>query len=297
MPRLAHLKAIQAFEAVARTGSVTQAAADLSVSQSAVSYHIQVLETALGVRLFDRRSRSVRLTASGERLLPHVREGLQSIERGLQAITGSRADAVVRVAVLPMFASRWLAPRLSEFWDRHPNTELSFTHDNAALVDADPAGESTDVAIQWGVGMWQGVDSRLLLPAPLIATCSPELLRRTPIRSVADLAAHTLLHVDDHEMWRQWLAQAGGDAALATRGLLMSDRHFQLSATLNGVGVSLFIRSFIQSELDKGTLVSPLPVEVTTAFAYHLVRPRRAKHGSGATRFYDWITSRAASSA
>lgn len=293
MARIAHLKAVQAFEAVARTGSVTLAAVDLSISQSAVSYHIQVLETALGVKLLDRRSRSVLLTEAGLQLLPHVRNGLQSIERGIQSITKADTNAVVRVAVLPMFASRWLAPRLSEFWDQHPKTELSFTHDNNAFGTADPLGNKTDVAIQWGVGDWAGVDCRLLLPAPLVVTCSPELLKRAPIDSIADLSTHTLLHVDDHEMWRQWLAKAGGKETLAEKGLLMSDRHFQLSATQNGVGVSLFIRSFIQSELDKGVLVCPLPMELTTKFAYYLVRPTRSKHGLSATRFHDWIFTRA----
>lgn len=294
MAKVTHLRAIQAFEAVARTGSITLAAADLSISQSAVSYHIQVLEAGLGVKLLDRSARHVRLSAAGERLLPHVREGLQAIERGLQAVVKANSSTVVRVAVLPMFASRWLAPRLSEFWDKFPKTELSFTHDNNTFVASDDFGEQTDVAIQWGTGDWKGVDCRLLLPAPFIATCSPDLLRRTPIKTVADLASHTLLHVDDHEMWRQWLAMAGGDEALAQKGLMMSDRHFQLSATLNGVGVSLFIRSFIESELDKGTLVSPLPLEFTTEFAYYLVRPRRTKHSIGASNFYDWILSRAA---
>ncbi len=296
MARVAHLKAIQAFEAVARTGSVTLAAEDLLVSQSAISYHIQVLEAALGVKLFDRRARRVQLTMAGERLLPHVRDGLQSIERGLQSVAKTNASTIVRVAVLPMFASRWLAPRLSDFWDKFPKIELSFTHDNTALIVTDPTGENTDVAIQWGVGGWKGVECQLLLQAPLIATCSPDLLKRAPIKSVSDLAAHTLLHVDDHEMWRQWLLQARGDETLAQKGLLMSDRHFQLSATLNGVGISLFIRSFIQSELDKGLLVSPLPLEFATAFSYYLVRPKRGLAG-GASRFHEWIVTRASSPA
>lgn len=294
MAKVTHLRAIQAFEAVARTGSITHAAADLSISQSAVSYHIQILEAALGVKLLDRSARHVRLSTAGERLLPHVRDGLQAIERGLQSIMKANSSTVVRVAVLPMFASRWLAPRLSEFWDKFPKTELSFTHDNNTFVASDNFSDQSDVAIQWGTGDWKGVDCRLLLSAPFIATCSPDLLQRTPIKTVADLAAHTLLHVDDHAMWRQWLVKAGGDETLARKGLMMSDRHFQLSATLNGVGISLFIRSFIQSELDKGTLVSPLPWEFTTDFAYYLVRPKRTNHSAGASNFYDWILSRAA---
>ena len=293
MARVAHLKAIQAFEAVARTGNVTLAAAALSVTQSAISYHIQVLENDLAVKLFDRGSRGVRLTEAGLQLLPFVRDGLVSIDRGLRAVAKVKTNDVVRVAVLPMFASRWLAPRLSEFWDKYPKTELAFTHDNNTYTNTANPGEIADVAIQWGFGDWPDVESRLLLRAPLVATCSPELLKRAPIRKIADLSNHSLLHVDNHMMWQQWLKRAEADEALAEKGLLMSDRHFQLSATLNGVGVSLFIRSFIQNELDKGTLVCPLALEYDTDYAYYLARSKRLKHSVAATRFYEWILSQA----
>ena len=294
MPRMAHLKAIQAFEAVARCGNVTSAAEALSVTQSAISYHLRILETDLAVKLFDRGSRGVTLTEAGQRLLPFVRDGLLSIDRGMRAVSAVKSSDVVRVAVLPMFASRWLAPRLSGFWDKFPNTELSFTHDNNAFSEIANSSEVADVAIQWGFGDWLDVDSRILLRAPLVAACSPELLERLPLRTLADLANHSLLHVDNHEMWRRWLKCAGADETLADKGLLMSDRHFQLSATLSGVGISLFIRSFVQNELDKGTLVCPLGLEYETGYAYYLVRAKYPEHRLGATRFYDWIVNLAA---
>jgi LysR family transcriptional regulator, glycine cleavage system transcriptional activator len=293
MSRLAHLKAVQVFEVVARTGSLTVTADLMAVTQSAVSYHIQVLEAGLGVKLFDRGSRGVRLTEHGLLLLPFVRDGLQSIERGMQTIRKPDGGSVVRVAVLPMFASRWLAPRLSGFWDKYPDTELSFTHDSGSFMNSARPGEIADVAIQWGFGNWPNVESRVLLQAPLIAACSPDLLKRSPIVTVADFAAHPLLHVDNHAMWQQWLRQAGASESLADKGLMMSDRHFQLSATISGVGISLFIRSFIQSELDKGILVCALPIEYTTDFAYYLTRPKLPRHGAAATRFYDWILGQA----
>ncbi|MBC7576316.1 MAG: LysR family transcriptional regulator [Tardiphaga sp.] len=293
MSRVAHLKAIQVFEVVALTGSLTVTADVMAVTQSAVSYHIQILEADLGVKLFDRGSRGVRLTESGLQLLPFVRDGLQSIERGMQTIRKIETSAVVRVAVLPMFASRWLAPRLSEFWDKYPDAELSFTHDSSSFTNSINPGEIADVAIQWGFGNWPNVESRVLLQAPLVAACSPDLLKRSPIACVADFAAHPLLHVDNHVMWQQWLRQAGADESLADRGLMMGDRHFQLSATINGTGISLFLRSFIQSELDKGTLVCALQAEHTTDFAYHLTRPRQVRHHTKATRFYDWILGQA----
>ena len=293
MSRVAHLKAIQVFEVVARTGSLTVTADIMAVTQSAVSYHIQILEADLGVKLFDRGSRGVRLTEAGLQLLPFVRDGLQSIERGMQTIRKADSNSVVRVAVLPMFASRWLAPRLSGFWDKYPDTELSFTHDSSSFTNSANPGEIADVAIQWGFGDWLNIESRVLLQAPLIAACSPDLLKRSPIAGLADFANHSLLHVDNHAMWQQWLRKAGASESLADKGLMMTDRHFQLSATISGVGISLFIRSFIQSELDKGILVCALPAEYTTDFAYYLTRPKQPRHGAAATRFYDWTLGQA----
>ena len=295
MPRIAHLKAIQVFDAVARTGNLTQAAEALQITQSAISYHIQILEADVGVKLFERTSRGVHLTEKGLKLVPYVREGLRAIEAGLAAIKATHAATVVRVAVLPMFASRWLAPRLGDFWEKHPKIELSFSHDNNTYSGASNPGDMADVAVQWGTGDWQSVDSLRLLEAPLIAACSPELLKRIPLRSVNDLERHVLLHVDNHNMWRQWLIAAGAPSHenLGQRGLMMSDRHFQLSATLNAVGVSLFIRDFIQEELRRGVLVAPLSLEYRTDYAYYLVRPKGRVASRAAANFYDWICSQA----
>lgn len=291
MARIAHLRAIQVFETVARTGNISSAAEALALTQSAVSYHINILEQDLGVKLFDRGSRGVRLTEHGETFIPFVRDGLDSVERGLQALKKSESSSVVRVAVLPMFASRWLAPRLSSFWDQYPKTELLFSHDNNTYSNKKDPSEIADIAIQWGYGDWSNVESQLLLNAPLVPACSPELLKRAPIHTVADLAHHSLLHVDNHAMWRQWLAAAGADAAIGDKGLLMSDRHFQLSATLSGVGVSLFIKSFIKDELESGKLVIPIDQEFRTQFAYYLVRPKHAKNAAIIRQFHDWVLS------
>ena len=145
LPRIAHLKAIQVFDAVARTGNLTQAAEALQITQSAISYHIQILEADVGVKLFERTSRGVHLTEKGLKLVPYVREGLRAIEAGLAAIKATHAATVVRVAVLPMFASRWLAPRLGDFWEKHPKIELSFSHDNNTYSGASNPGDMADV--------------------------------------------------------------------------------------------------------------------------------------------------------
>jgi len=296
---IAHLKAIQAFDAVARAGNLTQAAATLNIAQSAISYHIRVLETKIGAKLFERTARGVRLTGTGEKLVPFVREGLRSIETGMATVTKAPARSVVRVAVLPMFASRWLAPRLADFWTKHSKIELSFSHESDAFASALDYAETADVAVQWGAGNWPRVDAERLLEAPLVVACSPKLLEQTPLRRLSDIKRHTLLHVDDHNMWRQWLASAGVPEAseIGGRGLMMSDRHFQLSATLNAAGVSLFIRSFIREELRQGTLVSPLPLELCTAYAYYVVRPKGRRLGEAASQFYDWLRAQAAMSA
>lgn len=298
MARISHLKAIQVFDAVARARNLTQAAAALNIAQSAVSYHLQILETKIDAKLFERSARGVKLTEAGEKLLPFVREGLRSIEAGLAIVTAPSARPVVRVAVPPMFASRWLAPRLADFWSKYPKIELSFSHDNDVYSAASTHSEIPDLAVQWGTGSWPRVVCRRLLEAPLIPACSPKLLKRIALRAPSDLKRHTLLHVDDRNMWRQWLAAVGlPDAeAISRHGLMMSDRHFQLSATLNAAGVSLFVGFFISEELRQGTLVAPLAMELRTDYAYFLVRPKDRTLGPAAAIFHEWLSAQAAQS-
>lgn len=289
-----HLKSIQVFAAVAELRSISLAAKQLHLSQSSVSYHIKVLEQSLGIRLFRRVSEGMFPTLEGEKLLPFVREGLQQIHMGIQKISDAAKKDNVKIAMPPMFASRWLAPRLGDFWSKHPNIELSFIHDENLSILGTQIGNDLDLAVQWGLAGNEDDHLVPLISEQLVVVCSPELLKANPLHSVEDLKNHTLLHVDNHRMWEEWLKQAGADPLSFKKSLMMTDRHFQLSATLNGVGVSLLLRAFVQDEIESGKLVRPFGFNFSTKFAYWLVSADNNNPSENLATFKKWLVRMAA---
>ncbi|MBU2959098.1 LysR substrate-binding domain-containing protein [Paracoccus sp. 1_MG-2023] len=287
MQPIRHIKSLQAFSVVARTQNLTHAAQRMNVSQSSVSYHIKKLEDEIGTLLFDRSAEGLRLTEKGRSLAEHVERGLAAIRAGLDEV-GS-APSLVRLAVLPMFASRWLSGRLGSFWEEHPGLELAFqTHDNN-YVSMKAPDDFADLGIQWGRGGWPGFTAVPLWTERMVIVCSADFLKRHTVEHPTDLMTCPLLHVDDHSMWEEWFANVGMEFRATQRQTTLVDRHFQLASTANGLGVSLFAESMVQSELRSGSLVNPFGCSYPTGFAYHLVFPDRSALGASAQAFKTWL--------
>ena len=153
--------ALRSFEAAARHLSFTRAAQELFVTQSAVSHQVRGLEDELGVRLFLRLPRQLRLTESGEALFLVLRESFDRIEDSVQALkTGNVADPL-RISLTSYFASRWLTRRLGSFSALHPQVEMQLHLING---DVDLKRIDLDIAIIWGSGDWPGLEAELLMP-------------------------------------------------------------------------------------------------------------------------------------
>ena len=286
-----NIKSIQVFNTISEVLSVTRAAEVLSISQSSVSYHIKKLETAIGLTLFRRTSRGLELTEEGTLLAVHVERGLGDIQSGLaivKARVAARAGSV-KIALLPMFSSRWLSPRLGHLLEKHPDMQLSIqNHNNRYAYMENPAGFA-DVGIQWGRGDWQNFNVTPLWPEQLVAVCSPDYLKTHPVNQPADLVNCKLLHVDDTLMWEEWLLKHGQQLPAAHLQMMLEDRHFQLSSTVNGLGVSLFASRLIQNEIQNGELVSLFEDEIETSFAYHLIVPKGNELLPAVKQFTDWL--------
>jgi LysR family glycine cleavage system transcriptional activator len=277
------------FAVVSEALSVTRAAERLNITQSSVSYHVRKLETELGVVLFRRTPSGLRLTEEGEVLVRHVARGLGAIARGLEQV--ARRAGSVRVAVLPMFASRWLSSRLGTLLEAHPDLQLSIqNHNNSYARMAAPEGFA-DLGIQWGRGRWDAFDVTRLWPETLVVVASPDYLAAHPIATPQDLASCTLLHVDDTRMWEEWFAGNGMRIPPGQPQMMLEDRHFQLSSTINGLGVSLFAAWLLREELARGVLVDPFGRVFDTSFAYHLILPADAEPTAPVERFRDWLVS------
>lgn len=287
MVRIRNINSIHVFDSVARFGSVTKAAHHFGSTQSSVSYHIKKLEADLGVALFSRTSHGLELTDEGARLASHVDAGLQRIGEGIDLVT--RRKASVRVALLPMFASRLVSANVSRLQQSCPEIDIVLLNHNNTFVDfADPRAFA-DFGIQWGRGNWSSVDATKLWDERLVVVCSPEYRDRLRIENPQDVARCTLLHVDDKRMWAEW--SAGRNIALQADqpSMMLEDRHFQLSSTINGLGISLFAKWLVQGELTSGALVNPFNQCYPTDFSYHLVTPKGPPLSPAAKRVRDWF--------
>ena len=289
MSKIRNLNSIQVFNEVSRLKSITLSANSLHISQSSVSYHIKKLEEELNAPLFRRSREGLMLTSNGEDLATYVSNGLRSIQIGLEK--ASHQTEIVRIAILPLFASRWLSPRLGDFWDAHPNTQLSFRSQNNTFAERERPSDFADLGIVWGQGDWVDFESIRLWPEEMVVVCSPDYLRENPIQKESDLKNRALLHVDDETRWREWFINNQLTPPLLRENLIPQEPHFQISSTVNGLGVALIPHSMIKPELETGVLVNVFEQTYATSFSYYLGIPNRIPLSDSAIIFKNWLLS------
>lgn len=268
-----------AFEAAARLGSFTAAAAELHLTQSAVSRHVQELESALQADLFLRSGRRVSLTPEGARYAREVGAALARIRSASIDVLESRTRAgALQLAVLPIFGSKWLMPRLGEFQARHPEVLINL---HSRPGDIELAAEGMDACIVVGDGDWPNMVSHPLMSARAVVIGSPALLARQPVRRKADLLRHTLLHITSNGAgWRDCLLANGQDPRRARMGSRFEYTAHLVQAVTSGLGLGLVTELFVQEELRAGTVVvPPMPGFVAPLKHYYLLhRPDKAAH-------------------
>jgi len=285
------LNALRFFEAAARHLSFTRAAEELHVTQAAISHQMKALETHLGVRLFRRLPRRLLLTEEGQRLLPVVHDAFDRIAHTARRLAKEGESGPLIVMLRPYFAARWLSPRLSQFWERHPDIDLRLHHSIDPVVDFER--ERVDMAVRWGRGEWPGVEVELLLPVRVTPVCSPKLLRGPhPLRRPADLRHHTLLHEESYDLWAKWLAAAGVHD-LEARGPIIDDTNVRTQAAIDGQGVTFGALSLLADDLATGRLVAPFPLTLDD-LAYYIVYPPGALARPKVKVFRDWLLEEAA---
>lgn len=286
-PIIRNIKSIQVFSMVCETLNVTRAAQILNTSQSSVSYHIKKLETELGTPLFRRTATGLHLTEAGDTLARHVVRGLGVISSGLEQVASHAGT--VRVALLPMFASRWLSSRLGHLLEACPEMQLAIQNHNNSYAHMASPEAFADLGVQWGRGNWPDFEVTRLWPESLVVVCSPDYLKAHPIRRPTDLEDCVLLHVDDLRMWEEWFGANGVELPSSQSQMMLEDRHFQLSSTINGLGVSLFASWLVEAELARGELVNPFGQFFATSFGYHLIVPHGSRLSRPVRQFQDWL--------
>jgi LysR family glycine cleavage system transcriptional activator len=272
MPRrLPPLNALRAFEAAGRLGSLTAAAEELHVTHGAISKAVAQLEDWLGVALFDRPGRKIRLSSVGRRYQEEVARALDGLDEATRRCTEAGRSRTLVVNALPTFAMRWLLPRLPGFHRSHPGIELRLVTSDApiALTSGD-----FDVAIRRGPETWPGFEATPFLAEREIPVLSQKLLDRLPLDSAADLARHTLLHAETRPgAWRRWLATAGVETLSPAANQHFDHFYLALQAAVDGLGVALGPLPVIDDEIAAGRLIAPLAGPAVPTRAYCLVVP------------------------
>lgn len=295
--RLPSTQALACFEAAERLGSLTRAAAELHLTQGAVSRQIQALESRLGTRLVMRSRHALALTPAGRTYLAEVRPLLQRLERASADIASHQGlGGRLRLSVASTFASHWLIPRLPSFTAAHPDITLDLTTRigpvDFARVDADAAISFIDAPPPAAAGV-------RLVPLRLRPCASRALARTLPRGPGAPWLEHAVLLVNASvpEGWPCWAEAAGADARVQ-RALRAGPRYDLLSMALNaalaGIGVALLPDFVAAPALADRRLSALSPLTWQPPKAYHLTYPGHHAELPALQRFRDWICAAAA---
>ncbi len=283
------LNMLRTFEAAARRLSFKKAAEELSVTPTAVSHQVRTLEDFLGVRLFERRTREVRLTPAGETLFRPLTDSFRDIARAVASVRAPVVGRSVTLSGTVAFTARRLAPAAGLFRQLHPDWILRL---HASNDPVDVAAGEADAAIRYGTGTYADLAAEPLLSDRFAPVCNPGL----PIRVPEDLHKAPLVHFDwgpamrnaTPPTWRRWAECAGLDASDVQPGLSFTDEIHAIQATVAGQGVGLLSLALVAEELAAGTLIQPFG-PVLEGYTYSLVYPRNAVGSPGIDALRSWI--------
>lgn len=272
---------LAAFEAVCRTGSTLAAAADLSLTQGAVSKLIHGLEAQLGAPLFLREGRSLVPTEAATAFARDVARALDLVSRGAMRARTAAQGGALPLAVLPGFGTRWLAPRLPAFLEAHPDITL---HMGTRLEPFDLESDGFDAAIHYGAANWPNANHMKLFDESLIV-CAAADLRGL---GLPELARRPLLQLETRPTaWRDWFA-SHGHAGPLPQGMLFDQFAPLIEAAVHGLGLALVPDFMVRKERDEGRLTAWGPPQ-SGAGAYYLVWPKSRDSYAPLLSLRDWL--------
>ena len=289
-------RALRTLEAAARHLNFTRAADELGLTPAAVSHQIKEIEDQLGIVLFTRTSRTIRLTEAGTVLFEAATDALDLLGRAaMRARKMARGTEFLKVTLDAQFAAKWLMRRVEDFRKQRPGIELRF---DIAYGLRDFDLDDVDVGIRFGAGKYPGLCAHRLFDNIIIPVCSPSLLKSgPPLREPRDLFNHTLAHIEWARQgvtwpnWRMWMAAAGVDDFDDSRTVVFGTSTDAVQAALDGNAVALADFAMVANDLSEGRLVRPfeLSIRVAPEFAYFLVYPKATADDPRIVAFREWI--------
>ncbi len=292
MPRrLPSLNGLRAFEAAARHESFTRAAAELCVTQGAVSHLVKGLEAELGLKLFNRKRQRLVITEAGKEYRDVARDALDRIADGTTRLLQRQNSGALTVSTSPNFATKWLVHRLGRFAAEFPEIDLRIS---ASLHHVDFVREDVDLAIRHGEGAWDGLHVTRLCAEERFPVWSPALARnrRGPFTPAA-LARMPLLHFNDRQDWMKWFQAAGLTDIGPLRGPVLDQDNMVIDAAVDGQGVALARTTLAARDLLAGRLIRPSPLVLPVPYAYWIVCSRAVAVLPKIVTFQNWLLAEA----
>jgi LysR family glycine cleavage system transcriptional activator len=274
-----------AFEAIARLGTATAAASELSLTQSAISRQLKTLEDQLGVQLMQREGRVLKPTPAGQAYALKARDilgqlGAASIEAGANPHGGT-----LNLSILPAFGMHWLAPRLSDFATAHPEVTVNLS---TRLAPFDFRTSRFDAAIHFGREDWVNAQHMALMSETVIPVCAPDLLAR-PVTDPASILDHQLLHLETRPRgWARWLSSYNLDKKLPA-GMTFDQFSTMAHAAIHGMGIALLPTFVAEPYLNSGQLVRASTHTSESIGTYYLVWPTERDKIAPLNAFRTWL--------
>jgi LysR family glycine cleavage system transcriptional activator len=283
------MTALRALDAIARLGSVSSAADEMSLTRSAISHQISSLEECLGFSLTERQGRGIALTFAGERYARDIHRILASLEEAGRAVDNLGVAGRLTVSCNPGFASYWLCQHIGDFVRQYPQVQLQLI---SPRTPDDVSDSQADLFIAYGIGDWPDLQVEQLVPLRYFPVCSPRLINALGgLKSVQDLNKFPLLHMSDHSDWRVWLnaAKAGHVDLEQHYGVIFTDANCAQAACMAGQGVAMGDNLISGDALARGLLVRPFDIAVDSLRGYFLVSTPEKSQRPSVEAFSHWL--------
>lgn len=285
--KLPPLNALRVFEAAARQLSFTRAAEELFVTQAAVSHQIKALEEFIGIKLFMRKNRALLLTEEGQSYYLDIKDVFNNIQEATEKLLARGDKGAITVSLQPSFAIQWLIPRLNAFSTLHPEIDVRI---KAVEQPDNLLTEDVDLAIYYGRGNWGDLHTEKLHQEYLIPVCSPLIFSNgKPLKTISDLANHTLLHDSSRKDWTLWFKKVGVKGINVNHGPIFSHSTMVVQAAIHGQGVALVNSSYAKPDIDSGRLICPFHEVLASKNAHYIVCREHQRDLGKISAFIEWV--------
>lgn len=277
---------LMAFESSARNGSFTGAAQELSLTQGAISRQVSALEDQLGVKLFERVKKTIRLTEVGEAYADEVTVALRTIRNAsLNAVSDTQGQTL-NLAILPTFGMRWLMPRFPDFLAKNPQITVNFT---SKLSPFDFSSENLHSAIHFGHPYWHGTEGTFLMSEEAVPVAAPSFIGDHIIRDANEILKMPLLHIETRpDAWSDWFKQ-NNLTPPNTRGMVLEQFSMVTQAAVAGLGVALLPHFLINTELERGELEILMDNPLKNSAGYYLITPKTHAGYGPVVALKEWL--------